>query len=151
MVDIVDSATRSRMMAGIRGGNTVPEMKLRRALHARGFRFRLHDRKLSGTPDIVLPRWSAVVEVRGCFWHRHEGCRYATNPSTRPEFWANKFATNVTRDRRNVEALREAGWRIALVWECSLKSADITILADDLAAWLRSTDPHLEIPESASP
>ena len=98
MTDIVDQQTRSRMMSGIRGKNTKPELALRRALHARGFRFRLHSGKVHGRPDLVLPKHRAVVFVHGCFWHRHEGCRYATTPSTRPEFWRAKFDANVARD-----------------------------------------------------
>jgi len=136
MVDVVDQATRSRMMSGIRGRNTRPEIALRRALHARGFRFRLHRKGLPGRPDVVLPRYRAVVFVHGCFWHRHPGCRFATTPSTRPEFWAEKFAQNVARDARAIEALTGDGWRVAVVWECALKrSAEET--AEAVAAWLR--------------
>lgn len=120
MVDAVDKQTRSRMMSGIRGTNTKPEMMLRRALHARGFRFRIHDRRLPGKPDIVLPRWRVVIEVRGCFWHRHQGCPKATTPATRPDFWQDKFDANVRRDRANAEALLAAGWRVLIVWECAL-------------------------------
>jgi len=137
MVDIVDAATRSRMMAGIRGKDTGPEVTLRRAMHARGFRYRLHARSMPGRPDLVFPRYRAAVFVHGCFWHRHEGCRYATSPATRPEFWAEKFATNVTRDRNNEERLRALGWRVAVVWECGLKrSADE--MAEQLSSWLQS-------------
>ena len=137
MADIVDAATRSRMMAGIRGKDTCPEVTLRRAMHARGFRYRLHARSMPGRPDLVFPRYRAAVFVHGCFWHRHEGCRYATSPATRPEFWAEKFATNVTRDRNNEERLRALGWRVAVVWECGLKqSADE--MAEQLSAWLQS-------------
>jgi DNA mismatch endonuclease (patch repair protein) len=120
MADSVDRATRSRMMAGIRGRDTTPERIVRSHLHRAGLRFRLHESRLSGRPDIVLPRWGAVVFVHGCYWHRHPGCRFATTPSTRVEFWTRKFAENVARDRRNVRALRRAGWRVFVVWECSL-------------------------------
>ena len=99
MADIVDRQTRSRMMSGIRGKNTKPEMILRRALHARGFRYRLHGKGVPGRPDLILAKHRAVIFVHGCFWHRHEGCRYATTPATRPEYWAEKFAANVRRDR----------------------------------------------------
>ena len=105
MVDVVSSKVRSRMMAGIGGKDTKPELALRKGLFALGLRYRLHDRKLPGRPDIVLPRWNAVVFVHGCFWHRHPGCRFATTPSTRPEFWLDKFKKNVARDQRNVVAL----------------------------------------------
>ena len=137
MVDIVDAATRSRMMAGIRGKNTGPEVSLRRAMHARGFRYRLHVRSMPGRPDLIFPRYKAVVFVHGCFWHRHEGCRYATSPATRPEFWTEKFAANVARDRNNEGRLRDAGWRIAVVWECALKRS-IDDVAEHLSSWLQS-------------
>jgi DNA mismatch endonuclease (patch repair protein) len=136
MVDVVDAATRSRMMAGIRGKDTHPEMMLRRAMHARGFRYRLHDRKLPGHPDLIFGRYRAVVFVHGCFWHRHVGCRYATTPATRHEFWGEKFKANVARDRRNEELLKNAGWRIAVVWECTLKRS-IDQAAGQLSAWLK--------------
>src|SRR5690554_2960017 len=100
-MDIVDESTRSRMMSAIGGRNTKPEIIVRKFLHARGFRFRLHVKDLPGRPDIVLPKWKACVFVHGCFWHRHANCRYATTPKTRPEFWAEKFRENVARDQRN--------------------------------------------------
>lgn len=121
MTDIVDKVTRSRMMAGIRGKDTRPEMVVRRALHARGFRYRLNVRSLPGAPDLVFPKRRAVIFIHGCYWHRHEGCRYATTPATNTEFWASKFAGNVARDARNVRDLRSAGWRVGIIWECALK------------------------------
>ncbi len=145
MADVVDSATRSRMMAGIRGRDTRPEIKVRSALHLRGFRFRLHDRLLPGRPDIVLPRWRAVILVHGCFWHRHAGCRFATMPSTRSEFWSAKFDANVNRDRRSREALLLSGWRVATVWECAVRGVNIEDVADRLAKWLASGDTTIEI------
>lgn len=135
MVDIVDAQTRSRMMSTIRGKDTLPERRLRSALHARGFRFRVHRKDLPGRPDIVLPRYRAVIMVHGCFWHRHDGCRFATSPATRPEFWASKFDQNVDRDRRNEDALRAAGWRVRVVWECAIRT-DTKAVADDIAGWL---------------
>jgi DNA mismatch endonuclease, patch repair protein len=146
VADIVDKETRSRMMSGIRGKNTRPELLLRRGLHARGFRFRIHARDLPGKPDIVLPRWRAVVEVHGCFWHRHSGCAYATTPATRPDFWAAKFAQNVERDTRNMAALRSAGWRTATVWECGFRGVGGEELIDAVAAWLRSNREVVELP-----
>lgn len=145
MADIVDSATRSRMMAGIRGGNTKPEMVLRCGLHRLGFRFRLRVRTLPGRPDLVLPRYRAAIFVHGCFWHRHPGCRYATTPATRPEFWAAKFATNVARDRRSREALLAADWRVATVWECALRGdvAEETVRA--VANWLPGSTSLIEL------
>ena len=118
MTDIVDSATRSRMMASIKPKGTQPEQFVRRYLHAAGLRFRLHDPRLPGTPDLVLPRYRAAVFVNGCFWHRHPDCRYTTTPATRREFWATKFATNVLRDRAKAAALSDAGWRVFTIWEC---------------------------------
>ncbi len=107
-------------------------------LHAQGFRFCLHDKRLPGKPDIVLPKWKAVIQVHGCFWHRHEGCRLTTTPATRKEFWEDKFAGNVARDRRNLELLQDAGWRTAIVWECGLRKKNTDALVEILTAWIRS-------------
>ena len=145
MVDIVDRETRSRMMSGIRGSNTKPELALRRALHAAGFRFRLHDRRLPGKPDIVLPKFHAAVFVHGCFWHRHEGCRFATTPATRPDFWATKFKANAMRDGRALQELAEAKWRVATVWECALRESGAQTVAAKLGHWLRSTSQSIVI------
>lgn len=124
MVDVVDSATRSRMMAGIRGKDTKPELQVRKYLHARGLRFRLHVKNLPGKPDIVFPKYRAVVFVHGCFWHHHAGCKYATTPSSRSDFWANKLSDNVVRDQYQVAALKGLGWRVILVWECELRDSE---------------------------
>lgn len=132
MVDVVDMATRSRMMSGIRGSNTLPERRLRSALHSRGLRFRLHARDLPGKPDIVFPRYRTVVFVHGCFWHRHKNCKYATTPATRQEFWSAKFDGNVARDRRNLAALKKAGWNAIVIWECDIK-ADVEVAASRVA------------------
>lgn len=146
MTDIVDKQTRSRMMAGIQGKDTKPELALRRALHARGFRFRLHSRKVYGRPDLVLPKYRAVVFVHGCFWHRHKGCRYTTTPSTRREFWQAKFKANVARDEAVQGKLMEDGWRVATVWECALRKPDqIAVSTERLSAWLLSDEPAIEI------
>lgn len=128
-MDIVDSATRSRMMSGIRGKNTRPELLVRKFLHAHGFRFRLHRKDLPGNPDIVLPKLKTCIFVHGCFWHRHPGCRYATMPKTRTEFWAEKFSKNVARDARSILALRQLGWRAIIIWECQLKAPELTTSA----------------------
>jgi DNA mismatch endonuclease (patch repair protein) len=120
MTDIVDRATRSRMMSGIRGKNTSPERIVRSFLHRAGLRFSLHRPDLPGHPDVVLPHWNTVIFVHGCFWHRHAGCRFASTPETNRAFWNRKFAANVDRDRRNSTALRRAGWRVLTVWECQL-------------------------------
>ena len=133
-------------MSGIRGKGTRPELAVRRALHAEGFRFRLHDRRLPGRPDIVLPRYRAVLLVHGCFWHRHEGCRLTTTPATRAGFWKAKFAGNVARDARDMVLLADARWRIAVLWECGLRAKDIAPLMTQLTAWLRSDEARLELP-----
>ncbi|PSJ57668.1 very short patch repair endonuclease [Pseudaminobacter soli (ex Li et al. 2025)] len=146
MTDIVDQQTRSRMMAGIGGKNTKPELALRRELHARGFRFRLHSKKVHGRPDLVLPKHRAVVFVHGCFWHRHEGCRYTSTPSTRPEFWRAKFEANVARDSVVRTTLLKGGWRVATVWECALRKPEqVETSALLLADWLVSSSAELEI------
>lgn len=121
MPDIVDQATRTRMMSGIRGKHTKPELLLRKFLHGFGYRFRLHRKDLPGAPDLVLPRYSLAILVNGCFWHRHCGCFYATTPSTRAGFWQQKFNANVERDRRNHETLMNLGWRVLIVWECGFR------------------------------
>jgi len=109
-------------MSRIRSANTSPEVALRRALHALGLRFRLHRKDLPGKPDIVLPRYKAVVFVHGCFWHRHAGCKVASTPKSNVEFWVEKFDRNVARDERSKEALEGQGWRVIVVWECELGS-----------------------------
>tara|TARA_B100000035_G_scaffold181604_1_gene154995 strand:+ start:2680 stop:3126 length:447 start_codon:yes stop_codon:yes gene_type:complete len=112
---------RSRTMSKIKGKNTKPEIAVRSMLHRAGYRFRLHGRKLPGSPDIVLARHKTVVFVHGCFWHRHEGCKYTTTPKTRVEFWSDKFRKNVERDARQQQQLREMGWTVIVVWECELR------------------------------
>ena len=109
------------MMAAIKGKNTKPEIIVRRFLHRLGFRFRLHRRDLPGRPDIVLPKYRTVVEVRGCFWHRHEGCPFAYMPKSNRKFWASKLNGNRERDRRNLRELARLGWRAIEVWECELE------------------------------
>lgn len=128
-------------MSGIRGRNTKPEILVRRLLHREGFRFRLHARDLPGRPDIVLPRYRAVIFVHGCFWHGHD-CPLYRLPGTRPDFWQDKIDRNRASDRRARDALLAAGWRVAVVWECALRGtgADIGQVAQQLAAWLRSDE-----------
>ena len=133
-------------MSGIRGRNTKPELALRRALHARGFRFRLHSGRVQGRPDLVLPKHRAIVFVHGCFWHRHEGCRYATNPASRQGFWQAKFEANIVRDSAVRSALLEEGWRVATVWECALRRpAQVEISSLLLAEWLLGCSAEVEI------
>ena len=146
MTDIVDKQTRSRMMAGIKGKDTKPELVLRRALHARGFRYRLHSKHIPGRPDLVFPKQRAIVFVHGCFWHRHEGCRYTTIPSSRTEFWQAKFDANVVRDAAIRGQLIEAEWRVGTVWECALrKTNQLAETVELLTAWLLSDSRQLEV------
>lgn len=120
MADRIPPERRSWNMSQIKGRDTAPEIAVRSILHRYGLRFRIHDRALPGSPDVVLPRWRTVVFVHGCFWHRHRACRLAYTPKSRLEFWLAKFATNLDRDRRNQEALSSAGWRSVIIWECEL-------------------------------
>ena len=140
MADIVDGPTRSRMMAGIRGKDTVPELIVRRGLHALGFRFLLHDRRLPGKPDMVLPRWRAVIFVQGCFWHGHD-CPLFKWPKTGEAFWRDKIGRNRARDAESEAKLDAAGWRVLKIWECSVKGSG-RVAAETVpslaAAWLRS-------------
>jgi DNA mismatch endonuclease (patch repair protein) len=146
MPDVVDAATRSRMMAGIRGKNTKPEILLRRALTSLGYRYRLHRKDLPGAPDIAMPGRRIAIFAHGCFWHMHEGCRYAKLPSTRPEFWSAKLQGNVARDARALAELRSMGWRTLVVWECATRGANaLPSLARELSAWVEGADAQGEI------
>ena len=139
MTDIVDPATRSRMMRSVRRADTKPEVALRRRLHAAGLRYRLDVRALPGSPDIVLPRHRVAIFVHGCYWHRHPGCRRASTPATKTEFWTAKFAANIARDARAEAALLEAGWRVLTVWECGLaRAADADAIGESVANEVRS-------------
>lgn len=128
MTDIVDRKTRSRMMSGIPGRNTKPELTVRSFLHRAGLRFRLHRCDLPGRPDIVLPRYRVVVLVHGCFWHRHNGCRFSYLPDSNRQFWLDKFQANVDRDKKTSRALRKMGWRVLVVWECSINETRLNRL-----------------------
>lgn len=127
-MDVVDRVTRSRMMSGIRGKDTKPELVVRSFLHRAGLRFRLHV-KLPGKPDLVFPKFRTVVFVHGCFWHRHPGCRYTTTPANNADFWRVKFAANVARDERVTRQLEEQGWRVLVVWACELEERKLLKLA----------------------
>lgn len=132
MADVVDLATRSRMMAGIRGRDTNPELVVRKYLHAHGLRYRVAATNLPGKPDITLPRYGAVVFVHGCFWHRHPGCRFAAMPSTNVEFWQNKFGANVVRDKQVSKLLTDAGWRVFVIWECEVSAQKLRKLLAEI-------------------
>lgn len=146
MADVLDPETRRRTMQAVRGKDTSPELRLRRALHARGLRFRLNRRDLPGSPDILLPGRRAAVFVHGCFWHRHPGCPRASTPATRQAYWGPKFERNVARDAAALAALEALGWRRAVVWECALTVRRAGATADSLAAWLRGEGDFLELP-----
>lgn len=133
-MDRLSREHRSWNMSRIKGRDTAPEKVVRSALHAMGYRFRLHRRDLPGCPDIVLPRHSTVILVHGCFWHRHARCKFAYTPKSRQEFWEEKFAANVVRDKRTRRSLRSLGWRVIVVWEC--QTADCELLRQRLKAAL---------------
>ncbi len=120
MTDVLTPEQRKRNMRNIRGKDTKPEVLLRRTLHALGLRYRLHQRKLPGCPDIVFPKYRTAIFVHGCFWHRH-GCAATTTPATRSAFWIKKFTENIKRDQRDTEELLRLGWHVLIVWECALK------------------------------
>ncbi|MBR0816302.1 very short patch repair endonuclease [Bradyrhizobium liaoningense] len=146
MADVVSPEVRSRMMSGIRGKNTRPEIFLRKGLHAQGFRFRIHA-PLPGKPDMVFPKWNAVLFVHGCFWHGHN-CHLFKWPSSRPEFWRTKINGNVTRDEVNITKLQEAGWRVGVVWECALKGRtrlDSSRAIERCSKWLKSSRKRFEL------
>ena len=124
MTDIVDSKRRSENMSRIKGRDTAPELAVRRIAHGLGLRFRLHRKDLPGRPDLVFPKHRLAVFVHGCFWHRHDGCRYAYTPKSRIAFWTNKFAGNVARDQRKEEALRNLGWQVLVIWECETRDEE---------------------------
>lgn len=134
------------MMARIRGRDTGPELALRKSLHRMGFRYRIHGGDLPGRPDLVFPKYHAVVFVHGCFWHRHEGCPYSTTPSSNVEFWRDKFDKSIARDARNIARLRQTGWRFAIVWECAMRKKAQDSVASLVGEWLKSEAFELEIP-----
>ena len=146
MTDIVDSNTRSKIMSRIKGRDTQPELILRREIHKVGFRYRTHVSRLPGRPDLVFPRYRAVVFVHGCFWHRHAGCPFATIPATNEAFWQSKFDATIRRDAVAVGKLSQMGWRIATVWECELE-ARLNDAVGCVTDWLRSDRSTLEIPK----
>lgn len=148
MADVVDQETRSRMMSGIQGKNTKPELQIRSALHRRGFRFRVHYEKLPGKPDIALPKYRALILIHGCFWHGH-GCHLFKWPKTNSEFWRQKIEGNANRDRRRLTLYRQSGWRTLIIWECALKGSgklETENLQDHIENWIISETLYSEIP-----
>ena len=120
-MDVHDKKTRSYNMSRIKGKNTKPEEIVRKYLFSKGFRYRINDKRLPGTPDIVLPKYQTVIFVNGCFWHGHEGCRYFVWPQNNADFWKSKIIANVERDRKKEAELNERGWNVIVIWECQLK------------------------------
>ena len=140
MADIVDRKTRSRMMSGIKGKNTKPELLIRKALFARGFRYRLHDKKLPGKPDLVLPKYKAVISIHGCFWHGHN-CHLFKWPKSNQEFWENKLNSNIKNDKKNSTLLLDIGWRVMTIWECATKGKErieLEEIVSRIESWLVS-------------
>lgn len=145
MTDIVSQQKRSALMARVKAHHTKPECVLRSLLHQAGFRFRLHRKDLPGCPDLVLPRYSSVILVHGCFWHAHDCARYRL-PSTRTDFWSKKARANRERDSKNIADLRNAGWRVSTVWECAISGKgrlSTDELVDTLSEWLRDGSDHV--------
>lgn len=150
MSDLVDTATRSRMMSGIRGTDTRLELLIRKGMHARGYRFRLYDNDLPGKPDMVFPRYHAVIFIHGCFWHAHQ-CRLFKWPSSREDFWRKKLIGNRRRDEKNIESLTALGWRVLVIWECALRvpkknrASETNKILQKAAKWLTSRRKYCEI------
>lgn len=145
MADVFTKEKRSAVMSAIRASDTKPEIVVRKLLFASGFRFRLHSTRLPGKPDVVLPKWRVVVFVNGCFWHQHHGCRRATSPSSRAEYWLPKLRRNVERDAEEVASLCAAGWRVCIVWECACGRRSLEELQARLGDFIRSGRAYEEI------
>jgi len=145
MIDKVSSEIRSRMMASVKSRDTKPEIQIRHTLHRMGFRYRLHVNQLPGKPDMVFPKYRAVIQVNGCFWHAH-GCAKSKLPKTRVEFWREKIGKNKERDKMNIEKLIIQGWRVLVWWECNTKNSEkFKISLEKAAEWLLSNEPYMEI------
>lgn len=139
-MDVHDKETRSYNMSCIKGKNTRPEEIVRKYLFSQGFRYRKNDKKLPGTPDIVLPKYKTVIFVNGCFWHGHDGCRYFVIPKTNTEFWTKKIETNRNRDIRKINDLQTLGWKVIVVWECQLKKEKADITLNNLKTTIKNQD-----------
>lgn len=147
MADVVTPEVRSKMMSGIKGTDTKPELMLRSGLHALGFRYKIHDKKLPGKPDLVFPKYGAVIFANGCFWHAHD-CHLFKWPKSRTEFWREKITENAARDERNVLKLRNEGWRVLRVWECALKGKTkigIDSIIQSCSIWLKGCETEMDI------
>jgi DNA mismatch endonuclease (patch repair protein) len=143
LADIVDKKTRTLIMASIKNKNTIPELNIRKALFAKGIRYRLHDRKLPGSPDLVFPKYKAVIFIHGCFWHNHN-CKHGRLPSSNRQFWEVKLQGNAMRDQQTMVKLHSLGWRTRIIWLCSLKNkqtfeSDKDV--DEIVNWLKERQP----------
>ncbi|MDB0302217.1 very short patch repair endonuclease [Acinetobacter baumannii] len=147
MIDIVDTSTRSRIMASIKGRDTKPEILIRKLLHKRGFRFRLHVKELPGKPDVVLKKYKAVIFINGCFWHGHKDCHLFKLPATRTDFWEEKINKNQLNDTKTIKLLLDNDWRVCVVWECSVRGAkkDLNMVINSISNWLLSNSVFTEI------
>ena len=137
-MDVHDKKTRSYNMSRIKCKDTKPEEMVRKALFARGFRYRKNDRKLPGSPDIVLPKYKTVIFVNGCFWHGHKGCKYYVVPKTNTDFWLDKINHNINRDAQKNTQLLKLGWHVITIWECKLKKAIFEETINDLSNAIKS-------------
>lgn len=139
-MDVHDKETRSYNMFCIKGKNTRPEEIVRKYLFSQGFRYRKNDKRLPGTPDIILPKYKTVIFVNGCFWHGHDGCRYFVIPKTNTEFWTKKIETNRNRDIRKINDIQILGWKVIVVWECQLKKEKADITLNNLKTTIKNQD-----------
>ena len=147
MTDVVSPKKRSEMMSGIQGKDTQPEILIRKALHKKGFRYKVHDKTLPGKPDLVFPKYGAVIQINGCFWHAHD-CHLFKWPSTRPDFWKNKILGNKARDELTLKELEILGWRVLIVWECAVKGKYKRSTKDilyQISTWLYSDESFKDI------
>lgn len=140
MTDVFNKSKRSRIMALVKGKDTKPEINIRKALFSRGFRYRLHDRKLFGSPDLIFPRYKAIIFIHGCFWHNH-GCRNGRLPASNVDFWEKKLTQNSLRDQKNIAKLKKLGWKVLIIWSCSLKGKNKVpseIFLEETINWIKS-------------
>lgn len=147
-MDIVNPKDRSRIMSLIKSKDTKPEMIIRKTLHSKGYRYVLHDKRLPGHPDIVFPKYNAIINIHGCFWHGH-GCYLFKQPETRKDFWRKKISSNRERDKKNTDTLLERGWRVCIIWECSIKGnqhfEQLHKIINTIENWLVAENNYLEI------
>ena len=140
MADVHSKEIRSFNMSRIKGKDTKPELLVRKFLFSQGFRYRLHDKKLPGKPDVILPKYKTVIFVNGCFWHGHEKCKYYVLPKTRTEWWLNKINVNISNDNKALSALQSSGWKVIVIWECELKPKNVKKTLTTLLDMLNNKD-----------